>query len=99
MMRWAGTRTLSTGSRVEESWCTSFLVGVPRSQVPGSVSSRMIMQVPLRRLSSDSTAAVTTLANPMFVVHQLLGGRAAIPGAGVSVFQDDHAGALETLIV
>ena len=70
MMRLAGTRTLNTGSRVELSWCTSFLVGMPRSQVPGSPSSRMIMQLPLMRGSSESTAAVTTLAKPMLVMKR-----------------------------
>ena len=69
-MRLAGTRRLKTGSLVEESWWTSFLVGVPRSQVPGSPSSRMIMQLPLMRGSSESTAAVTTLAKPMLVMKR-----------------------------
>ena len=58
------------GSRVEESWWTSLRVGVPRSKVPGSVSSRITMQVPLMRGSSDSTAAVTKLAKPMLVMKR-----------------------------
>src|ERR1035438_10227379 len=40
-MRLAGTVMLKIGSQVEESWWTSFRVGVPRSKRPGSVSSRM----------------------------------------------------------
>ena len=70
MMRLAGTFRLRTGSLVEESWCTSLRVGVPRSKRPGSVSSRITMQVPLMRGSSDSTAAVTKLANPMLVMKR-----------------------------
>ena len=38
---------------MEESWCTSFLVGVPRSKMPGSPSSRMTTQLPLMRGSSE----------------------------------------------
>ena len=70
MMRLAGTFRVKMGSRVEESWWTSLRVGVPRSKVPGSVSSRITMQVPLMRGSSDSTAAVTKLANPMLVMKR-----------------------------
>ena len=40
---------LITGSRVEESWCTSLRVGTPRSNPPGSPSSRITMQLPLIR--------------------------------------------------
>ena len=70
MIRLAGTRRLKTGSRVEESWWTSLLVGTPRSKTPGSVSSRITMQLPLIRGSSESTAAVTKLAKPMLVMNR-----------------------------
>ena len=69
-MREAGTRRLKIGSFVEESWWTSFFVGVPRSKVPGSVSSRITMQLPLMRGSPESTAAVTKFAKPMFVMNR-----------------------------
>src|ERR1019366_1434026 len=50
------------GSPVEESWCTIFLVGVPRSKMPSSPSSRITTQLPLMRGSSEFTAAVTKFA-------------------------------------
>ncbi len=69
-MRLAGTFRLKTGSPVEESWCTSFLVAVPRSKVPSSVSSRITTQLPLMRASSEFTAAVTKLAKAMPVMKR-----------------------------
>src|ERR1035441_6153356 len=69
-MRLAGTCTLKMGSQVEESWCTSLRVGVPRSNTPGSLSSIITMQEPLMRSSPESTAAVTKLAKPMLVMKR-----------------------------
>ena len=70
IMRLAGTLRLKMGSRVEESWCTSLRVTAPRSNCPSSPSSRMIMQLPLIRSSSEPTAAVTKLAKSMLVMKR-----------------------------
>src|ERR1035438_4353901 len=101
MMRLAGTLRAKMGSRVEESWWISLRVGVPRSNVPGSPSSRMTMHVPLRRGSSDSTAAVTKLAKPMLVMKRprfSTRSMGSCPSTH-SLRSEDHARALEARVV